>query len=113
NSSLSDSDYHRHADATLERLLEALETLGDEIELAGYDVTYTSGVLNVKLGVHGTYVLNKQPPNKQVWMSSPVSGPRRFDWCEVRKVWVDSRQDAKVADELVEVLVKELDELLE
>lgn len=28
----------------------------------------------------GTYILNKQPPNKQIWLSSPVSGPKRFDW---------------------------------
>jgi frataxin len=27
-----------------------------------------------------TYVLNKQPPNKQIWLSSPISGPKRFDW---------------------------------
>lgn len=25
-------------------------------------------------------MLNKQPPNKQVWLSSPISGPKRFDW---------------------------------
>lgn len=29
---------------------------------------------------HGTYVLNKQPPNKQIWISSPISGPKRYDW---------------------------------
>jgi frataxin len=29
----------------------------------------------------GTYVINKQPPNKQIWLSSPKSGPKRFDWC--------------------------------
>lgn len=28
----------------------------------------------------GTYVINKQPPNKQIWLSSPLSGPKRFDW---------------------------------
>ena len=28
----------------------------------------------------GTYILNKQPPNKQIWLSSPVSGPKRYDW---------------------------------
>ena len=28
----------------------------------------------------GTYVLNKQPPNKQIWLSSPISGPKRYDW---------------------------------
>lgn len=25
-------------------------------------------------------MLNKQPPNKQIWLSSPITGPKRFDW---------------------------------
>ena len=25
-------------------------------------------------------MINKQPPNKQIWLSSPVSGPKRFDF---------------------------------
>ena len=24
--------------------------------------------------------MNKQPPNKQIWLSSPSSGPKRYDW---------------------------------
>lgn len=32
------------------------------------------------MGEKGTYVLNKQPPNKQIWLSSPLTGPKRFDW---------------------------------
>lgn len=28
----------------------------------------------------GTYVINKQTPNKQIWLSSPRSGPKRFDF---------------------------------
>lgn len=31
----------------------------------------------------GTYVINKQPPNKQIWLSSPLSGPKRYDWCVI------------------------------
>lgn len=27
----------------------------------------------------GTYVINKQAPNRQLWLSSPVSGPVRYD----------------------------------
>ena len=27
----------------------------------------------------GTYVINKQTPNKQIWLSSPISGPKRYD----------------------------------
>ncbi len=32
------------------------------------------------MGQKGTYILNKQPPNKQIWLSSPITGPKRFDW---------------------------------
>ncbi len=39
-----------------------------------------SGVINIKLGSRGTYVINKQPPNQQLWLSSPTSGPKRFDF---------------------------------
>jgi frataxin len=39
-----------------------------------------AGVLNITYPPNGTYVLNKQPPNKQIWLSSPISGPKRFDW---------------------------------
>lgn len=39
-----------------------------------------AGVLNISVPAIGTYVLNKQPPNKQIWLSSPISGPKRYDW---------------------------------
>jgi frataxin len=39
-----------------------------------------AGVLNISVPALGTYVLNKQPPNKQIWLSSPISGPKRYDW---------------------------------
>ena len=48
------------------------------------DVSYLphvqSGVLTLTLPSNGTYVINKQPPNKQIWLSSPISGPKRYDW---------------------------------
>ena len=37
-------------------------------------------MLTLTLPPAGTYVLNKQPPNKQIWLSSPISGPKRYDW---------------------------------
>ncbi|KAH3448100.1 hypothetical protein KXV91_001663 [Aspergillus fumigatus] len=36
--------------------------------------------MNISVPGVGTYVLNKQPPNKQIWLSSPISGPKRYDW---------------------------------
>ena len=71
------------ASETLESLTERFDYLAEELgdSLASdYDVSYSNGVLNVKLGEEkGTYVLNKQTPNLQIWLSSPVSGPKRFD----------------------------------
>jgi frataxin len=40
---------------------------------------FQAGVLEFS-APQGTYVLNKQPPNKQIWLSSPISGPKRYDW---------------------------------
>lgn len=37
--------------------------------------------MTIRVPDKGTYVLNKQPPNKQIWLSSPISGPKRYDWC--------------------------------
>lgn len=31
---------------------------------------------------YGTYVINRQTPNKQIWLSSPTSGPKRYDFIE-------------------------------
>ena len=39
-----------------------------------------AGVLTITHPKNGTYVLNKQPPNRQIWLSSPISGPKRYDW---------------------------------
>jgi frataxin len=36
--------------------------------------------MTIELSDKGSYVLNKQPPNKQIWLSSPISGPKRYDW---------------------------------
>jgi frataxin len=40
----------------------------------------------------GTYVLNKQPPNRQIWISSPVSGPKRYDWVLVKGEGQDQKE---------------------
>lgn len=64
------------------------------------------GVLTIGLGSHGTYVLNKQAPNKQIWSSSPVSGPARYDWQDGK--WVYKRGGI----ELFQTLSEEMSQLL-
>lgn len=41
---------------------------------------WKAGVLTLTFPPIGTYVINKQPPNKQIWLSSPTSGPKRYDY---------------------------------
>ncbi|KAJ2477927.1 Mitochondrial matrix iron chaperone [Coemansia sp. RSA 2320] len=90
---LSDSAYYEESSEALERLTECLEDLGDQMEIDDYDIEYSSGVLTLKLGSKGTYVINKQPPNKQIWLSSPVSGPERYDFDSTLGAWFCRHKD--------------------
>lgn len=101
---LSDSEYHELADQYLDTVLAKFEQLQDAREdidieysvrsrpaprpsstpssLYGSNSAYLqAGVMTINVADKGTYVINKQPPNKQIWLSSPISGPKRYDWC--------------------------------
>ncbi|KAI0082229.1 Frataxin [Panus rudis PR-1116 ss-1] len=93
----------------MERLLDGLESILDEIGNTEYEVEYSSGVLTLKLGEKGTYVINKQPPNKQIWLSSPVSGPKRYDYVKDRDDWIYVREHRSMGD----LLNSELSDLLQ
>ncbi|CAL0323377.1 unnamed protein product [Lupinus luteus] len=104
---LEEGEFHRLADSTIHSLQEKLEDFGDSVEDDGFDIDYGNDVLTIKLGDLGTYVLNKQTPNRQLWLSSPVSGPSRFDWDQDSKAWVYRRNKTK----LYKVLESELEQL--
>jgi len=82
----------------MESLLEQLEVILDEMGDPGYEVEYSSGVLTLKLGGKGTYVINKQPPNMQIWLSSPMSGPKRYDYVPSHRGWIYSRDGMSMQD---------------
>ena len=78
------NNYVRMSNETLESLNDRFsELIEDHDSLMGADTTLADGVLTVKLNEHGTYVINKQTPNQQIWLSSPVSGPYRYDIIDV------------------------------
>ncbi|XP_073428348.1 frataxin, mitochondrial isoform X1 [Dendrobates tinctorius] len=89
-STLDETTYERLAADTLYSLAEFFEDLADQpFTPSDYDVSFGNGVLTVKVGKNiGTYVINKQTPNRQIWLSSPTSGPKRYDWSG--KSWVYS-----------------------
>lgn len=75
-------------------------------------------MLTLNLGDKGTYVINKQPPNKQIWLSSPTrcaarqpcsalefdvfrrpsSGPKRYDYDPTHNVWFYNRDGRRLRD---------------
>ncbi|KAF4533233.1 hypothetical protein B566_EDAN005148 [Ephemera danica] len=79
---LTELTYEQVCSETLDSLAEYFEELLEQCpQLSDSDVNLGDGVLTVKLGNdHGTYVINRQRPNLQIWLSSPSSGPKRYDF---------------------------------
>ncbi|RKP30608.1 hypothetical protein METBISCDRAFT_15950 [Metschnikowia bicuspidata] len=100
----SDSQYCLIADAYLEDLSDSLEVLGESFPQI--DVELTQGVMSLTVAPGKTYVINKQPHNKQIWLSSPVSGPKRYDL--IGGKWINLRDNTA----LTALLQKELEEEL-
>lgn len=103
---LSADAYHISSDAFLDSLQEQLEELSDAYPDLLPDVELTQGVMTLEVPAVGTYVINKQPPNKQIWLSSPVSGPNRFDFYKNR--WISLRD----GQDLLSLLNIELSDVL-
>ncbi|KAJ5273386.1 Frataxin [Penicillium angulare] len=82
-------DYSEHYFNVLIQELEKTQEEGSDIE-----AEYSAGVLNITVPALGTFVLNKQPPNKQIWLSSPISGPKRYDWI-LEGDRMDEKQDTR------------------
>ncbi|XP_059161734.1 frataxin, mitochondrial-like [Physella acuta] len=87
---ISEAEYEALAEETLDSLTEFFEDLPEtEACDEDYDCAFGNGVLTLHLGsAEGTYVLNKQTPNKQIWLSSPLSGPKRYDYYQGQWVYL-------------------------
>eukprot|EP00038_Savillea_parva_P027599 m.60500 g.60500 ORF g.60500 m.60500 type:complete len:217 (-) comp7958_c2_seq1:473-1123(-) len=101
--------FHKVADEVMEQLNDDFNDLADDHpDGATFDVSFGDGVLSVTLGDHGTYVINKQTPNQQIWLSSPTSGPKRYDYDRDRHEWVYSHDNIalhqRLTDEISSIL---------
>lgn len=66
----TENSYHATANMFLEHLAEQVENLD-----VGFveDVVSSDGVVTIKCSGNKVYVINKQSPNRQIWLSSPFS----------------------------------------
>jgi frataxin len=69
---IDEARYNKEADHTLDVMCEVLERMIEDADIEDADIELSQGVLTLSLGSLGTYVINKQTPNRQIWMSSPL-----------------------------------------
>jgi frataxin len=98
--------FHKEADAILEEFCTAIDDAYSHRLDTNFDCTYHEGILSVKLGKLGTYVLNKQTPNRQIWFSSPMSGPKRYNFDSPTETWKNTRDGHELRQFLSEELSK-------
>lgn len=106
---ISDSQYNAISSEYLETLSDDLEELAESFP--NIDAELTHGVMTLTVAPGMTYVINKQPPNKQIWLLSPYSGPKRYDL--IGGKWITLRDNSSLSDllrqELAEVLGEEVE----
>ena len=93
----------------------AFETLAEET-LRGFmtriedaldaDVDLRGGILTIELDDGRQYVVNKHAPNRQIWLSSPLSGASHYAWDEAARAWRSTRGGAILADVLAAELAQ-------
>lgn len=93
---VSENDFETLAGETLDDLMEQIDAaLGDQL-----DVDLEGGILTIELANGGQYVINKQAPNKEIWVSSPLSGAHHFTWEVGNSAWKDTRSGESLYDML-------------
>ncbi|KAL3866432.1 hypothetical protein ACJMK2_043729 [Sinanodonta woodiana] len=98
---LGEKQFEDLVEDTLDSLAVLFEDLPERFKCPPeYDISFGNGVLTVKISqTWGTYVINKQSPNKQIWLSSPLSGPKRYDF--IRGKWI-YKHDGRVLHDLLQ-----------
>lgn len=88
------------AEQTLEKFMDVIdEALGDRLE-----VDFEGGILTIEQESVGQYVINKHAPNRQIWMSSPLSGASHFAYDGDSGEWVSTRGGQSLSDLLADEL---------
>jgi Frataxin-like domain len=77
----TETEYSHIADQALETIQDAVDSLFDRQTLIEYEISLSAGVLTMKFPPHGTWVINKQTPNLQIWV-------RNCSCVEYYLVWI-------------------------
>lgn len=104
----NESEYSATADETLEDIQDAIDGALEDSGIPEFEVNLASGVLTLVFPPHGTWVINKQTPNRQLWWSSPISGPRRYEFEDGE--WIFTRDESN-STTLTKTLQEEIQQI--
>ncbi len=101
------SQYLSTVNNTINNIAHQLEDMSDEGLFGKFeedhgeiDVTNSDGVLNIKCGDRGTFVISRQTPSHQLWLSSPVSGPWHYSYEHTSGEWKCTKKDLNFFDRM-------------
>ena len=81
---MNEHEYHLKVDAVLLHLEESI----DDIEHVDLDYESSSGILTIDFPNGTKIIVNKQPPNLQIWVATKFDG-HHFDFIDDQ--WIDNR----------------------
>ena len=123
----SEREYISIVTSTLQTMHDTIDNVLDQQTfITDYEISFSQGVLTLKFPPHGTWVINQQTPNLQIWVcpyecitfestkfhgsdltlglfyfffsvllrmqwSSPLSGPKRFEYDDNDKLWFSTK----------------------
>lgn len=99
------NSFLKQSDKDLHHIYDIIDT--KELEEVD-NITYIDGVLNISFKDKIHYVINIQRPNMQIWLSSPFSGPQRFEYDSTLNQWINIRNKKS----LVSILEEEFNQLI-
>jgi len=71
---MHDTQFSKLAEQTIASIADIIEKQDQDCLI---DIDLQGDILNLTT-VHGVYVLNKHSAAKEIWLSSPISGPYHF-----------------------------------
>ena len=94
---MQDTKFSKLAEQTIALIADIIETEDKDCLI---DIDFHGDILNLTT-THGIFVINKHSAAKEIWLSSPISGPYHFAY--VSGIW-----KSKTAINLIEILEREL-----
>ncbi|KJV81126.1 iron donor protein CyaY [Rickettsia hoogstraalii] len=94
---MNNTEFSKIAETTIAYIADKIEEQDKE---ASIDVDLQGDILNLDTD-KGIYVINKQSAAKEIWLSSPVSGPYHF-------FYEQGKWKNRAGFELMDILTKEL-----